>query len=159
MAKTHPSFIICFGFFNKFVWPDSASPVPENFEMGADVLKELSRTDEIPWWDENYIGSTSVPKLGSIKQKSPNFALWCRNSYQNAVWLGTSIPSKSSQAKAQERAQRARVEGLSGQIDNHRSLHPVLGSVRRPKPPSEPPYPWTREKANKIKGKGRKGPQ
>ena len=147
VAKTHPSFIMCFGFFNKFVWPESASPVPEDFEMGADILRELIRTDEIPWWDENYIGSTSVPKLGSIKQKSPNFAMWCRNSYQNAVWLGTSIPSKSSQAKAQERAAA------------ERWWSEARPSQRRPKPPSEPPHPWMIEEANKSKGKGRKGPQ
>ena len=93
-TKTHPSFIMCFGFCRKMTWPDVSTAVPDDFEIGTDVLRELVPKEDVPYWNENFIGSTSVPKLGHLKQKPPNFDLWCRNSFQNCVWMGTSIQSK-----------------------------------------------------------------
>ena len=106
VTKTHPSFIMCFGFFNRFWWPPSTA-VPDDFVMGADVLKELVPTQEVPQWEENYEGSTSVPQLGTIKQKAPNFQMWCRNSFQNCVWMGTSIPSKKTRKDLRQQQKTA----------------------------------------------------
>ena len=94
-TKTHPSFIMCFGFCTKMRWHEQPTDVPEGF-LGTDVLKELVTVkDSVPSWEENWIGSEGVPHLGIIQQKIPNFNMWCRHSFQNCVWLGTAIPSKN----------------------------------------------------------------
>ena len=99
-TKTHPSFIMCFGYMKTMSWPDKCIEVPDDFVMGSDVLKELVLVKGgVPWWECNWEGSPSVPHLVAIKQKIPNFNMWCRHSFQNCVWLGQSIPSKQIAGK------------------------------------------------------------
>ena len=94
-TKTHPSFIMCFGFCTKMRWPENATYVSNSF-LGSDIEKELVTVaqDNMPSWEQNWIGSERVPHLGNINQKYPNLNMWCRNSFQNCVWLGAAIPSK-----------------------------------------------------------------
>ena len=94
-TKTHPSFIMCFGYCWRMRWPDHATYVSNSF-LGDDVEKELVTVAQqnMPSWEQNWIGSERVPHLGNINQKYPNLNMWCRNSFQNCVWLGAAIPSK-----------------------------------------------------------------
>ena len=96
-TKTHPSFIMCFGYTNTMRWPDKHTEVPDDFVMGSDVLKELVPVKGgVAWWECNWDGSPSVPHLGATKQKMPNFNMWCRHSFQSCLWLGKSIQSKKA---------------------------------------------------------------
>ena len=93
VTKTHPSYIMCFGFCDGMRWPGEGSNMPDDF-LGPDILSELITVEEYPSWEENWIGSDAVPNLGLIQQKMQNLNMWCRHSFQNCVWLGTAIPSK-----------------------------------------------------------------
>ena len=122
---------MCFGYMNTMRWPDKCIEAPDDFVMGSDVLKELVPVKGgVPWWECNWEGSPSVPHLGAIKQKIPNFNMWCHHSFQNCVWLGQSIPTKTKQAIAKERELQLKIK---------RSLLASSGSA-------EPP--WKRPKKN-----------
>ena len=121
-TKTHPSFIMCFGYCHKMKWPEQAAYVSKSF-LGPDIFKELvtsqSSTLEtgVPLWKENWIGSDKVPHLGNIQQKMQNMSMWCRYSFQNCVWLGKAIPSKQKQEKhaaflaQQQTAKKRKLQG------------------------------------------------
>ena len=102
-VRTHPSYMMLFGYYNAMSWPEKPWEVPENFEMGRDILDELIGLAAVPQWKQNCEGSTLVPSMGNVKMKPVDIDRWFQHCFQSCVWLGTSIPSKKSQSKARER--------------------------------------------------------
>ena len=71
-----------------------------------------SRGDGVgPRWPLNDRGAPLVPSVGAIKLKavawdrSGGAKNWIPHVYQTPLWLGTSVPSKSSQKRQEERIQ------------------------------------------------------
>jgi len=144
-TKAHPSFITLFGYCSNITWPAVSTAVPDDFEIGPDVLRELVPQEDVPYWNENFIGSTSVPKLGHLKQKPPNFDLWCRNSFQNCVWMRTSIPFKKSMALSNPLPSAGQVKKRIRQRKhlNRQIVAPLPVSSRSPtiiRPPLSAPH-------------------
>ena len=121
---------MCSGYTNTMRWPDKHTDVPDDFVMGSDVLKELVPVkDGVPWWECNWEGSPSVPHLGAIKQKIPNFNMWRRHTFQNCVWLGQSIPSKN---RRQMLSREHCSGGLTVPCLPHQAPQNLLGGGLRP---------------------------
>ena len=143
-TKTHPSFIMIFGYCHKMQWPEQAALVTKDF-LGTDVCRELVTlrssisATAVPVWDANWIGSEEVPHLGNIHQKWPNMSMWCRYSFQNCVWLGKAIPSKLKQEKhAALLAQQQAAKRVELQENTDRSR----GNSTKPQDYFTEPHPW-----------------
>ena len=100
---THPSFLLLFGYFREMSWPEFPDEIDEEFKLGQDIIDEMVPLHLVPRWDEISEGSSRVPNLGNIKMKPVDLNRWIQGCFQTCVWMGTSIPSKRSQAKSWKR--------------------------------------------------------
>ncbi len=89
-------------------WP---TPVPEHFVVGSDIEADMEPPHLLPSWDYNEQGSPFVPNLGKVSMKHVAFEKVAAHSFQTSLWLGNSIPSKSSQLK---QFNRSRGKGSKG---------------------------------------------
>ena len=86
-----------FGGYRKITTPELFKFVPRETVLGNDIFDELMNVNHMLLWDANRAG---VVNLGNVKVKKPDFQKWCACTFQTCVWLGTSIPSKSSQLRS-----------------------------------------------------------
>ena len=76
--------------------------------LGGDVLKEAVDVELVPRWDSIVIGSARVANLGTVKLKRIACRHWCPNTFQTCLWIGTAIPSRSSQARSSQSSNRGK---------------------------------------------------
>jgi len=96
---TCSSYFLLFGLYREMRWPVSCPVVPDDIEVGEDILDDMIPIRDIPEWPDNDEGSVHVPNLGNIKMKEADFSRWCSHTFQTCLWLGTATPSKKSQEK------------------------------------------------------------
>ena len=108
----HPSFFMFFGFYHKIKVPDRLSNLPENCVLGEDIWNDLMLEQDMPCWKKNDHGRALVLHLGDIMMKPPDFeARWFSGCYQTLVWLGGSIPSKSSTSSQRKQLAQDKFKG------------------------------------------------
>ena len=95
---THPSYFLAFGYYRAIKIQLSPRP-PEDWVFGEDILAEMIRYEQWPTWPCNDEGCPLVRNLGTIKTKDPDWRRWCHGTFQTALWIGTSMPSKSAVRK------------------------------------------------------------
>ena len=94
----YPCFFLVFGYFRSITL-SPPSVLPAGWVLGDDLVEKLVFPYEIAPWEMNDVGSPMVRNLGAIKVEAINFDRWCPHLMQTCLWMGTSQPSKSSQAK------------------------------------------------------------
>ena len=99
----HPSYFLLFGLYRTMQWPTGTPTLPNGWELGDDIRSDMILSERVPQWERNDLGSTSVPHLGAIKMKPIDWSRWLQHTFQTCVWLGTAIPSKSSQSRQLDR--------------------------------------------------------
>ena len=95
----HPTYYICFGFYKSVKLHDPFAIIPAEWKMGDDIMAEMVEIADIPWWPLNDEGSSFVPPLGCISQKTVNWNKWIPHVFQTCLWMGHSIPGYGSQRK------------------------------------------------------------
>ena len=100
-AWFHPSFYMMYGCFHRIkIDGPTIAALPKEFDLGADIWKEMIRWEETPRWDKREQGSAFVGPFGTIKMKCPDWKRWFNHCYQTVLWIGTSTPSISSQNRS-----------------------------------------------------------
>ena len=108
----HPSFFMFFGFYHKIKVPDRLSGLPETLELGEDIWNDLMPEQDRSCWKKNDHGRALVLHLGDVIMKPPDFeARWFNGCYQTLVWLGGSIPSKSSTSSQRKQLAQDKFKG------------------------------------------------
>ena len=99
VERSPPTFFVLFGIYRSIKVPEKfTNPIPEtmpNDELWHECVGHM----DIPSWPLNDHGSAFVANLGNVKMKHVDFSRWCHHTMQTCIWLGTSMPSKSSQAR------------------------------------------------------------
>jgi len=108
-----PNYLLAFGPYNRYECPEDPAEFPEDFPTMADDLWEVMvPLDQMPDWENSSLGNPSVPQLGKIVAKDPNFKRWRHNVFQTVLWIGTSTPSKNSQKRQSQKGKgRSRGKG------------------------------------------------
>ena len=100
-AWFHPSFYMMYGCFHRIkIDGPTIAALPKEFDLGADIWKEMIRWEQTPMWDKREQGSAFVGPFGTIKMKCPDWKRWFHHCYQTVLWIGTSTPSISSQNRS-----------------------------------------------------------
>jgi hypothetical protein len=95
----YPSYFLFFGQYSSMRWVKEAPCLPDDFELGTDILDDATAVADLPWWGGDDMGSPAVPNLGKITMKDPTFPKWCSHTFQTVVWLGTSVQGKDARKR------------------------------------------------------------
>ena len=99
----YPSFFLFFGYYSKLHWPDARQkPVPDDLTFGEDIQKDLVDPWTIRTWFKADEGSASVPFLGRIQMKPPNWNRWISHVVQTCLWIGDAMPSSKKNRRWRE---------------------------------------------------------
>ena len=97
---------------------------------------------EGPRWPLNDRGAPLVPNVGAIKLKAVTWERangvknWIPHVYQTPLWLGTSVPSKSSQERQEQRIQ------AKGKKKGKQKKGKGKGKTNRANGKSKKAHPW-----------------
>ena len=95
-----------------------------------------------PRWPPNDRGAPLVPSVGAIKLKAVTWERangvknWIPHVYQTPLWLGTSVPSKSSQERQEQRIQ------AKGKKKGKQNKGKGKGKTNRANGKSKKAHPW-----------------
>ena len=107
----HPSFWLFFGYYRRIAVPDKIPSKWPGLEFGRCIMRGVVEMKDVPTWPRNDIGSAFLQNVGTIKMKTVDWNRWFDGCFQTCVWLGTSTPSKASQAKWERAASQGKGKG------------------------------------------------
>jgi hypothetical protein len=116
VAVAHPTWYMFFGEYRQVTWVPAA-PVPWNFKIGYDLLREMVGEEDFPWWDDNQDARPEVRELGKITSKAVDFNRWCQGVIQTPVWIGSASQGRGAKATwdAQMRGKGGKAKGTQPQ--------------------------------------------
>ena len=101
----HPSFFLLYGCYGRLVVRDpEVAVVPATLDLGDALWEEMLSLSQRPVWSNNDQGSAFVANLGTITMKPPDWTRWFDHCFQTVLWIGSAIPSYSSQQKCIDRS-------------------------------------------------------
>ncbi len=96
----HPTWYLFFSYYKRIHWKDCLyARIPEQWEIGDDIMGEMVQDYELPRWDMNETGSAFIHNLQSLKMMKVDWTKWIPHVFQTCVWIGSPMPSYSSQVK------------------------------------------------------------
>ena len=96
-----PNYFMFFSFYRRVRLCDPFPVAPTDFKFPDQ--DEWISADELPQWEYTEKGSAHVPFLGNLSTKTFKWEKdWTNNIFQTCVWVGVSVPSRSSQATQRE---------------------------------------------------------
>ena len=96
---TYPNYFVIFGRYRAISVKQQFADVPETFSFATDIMEHMIETQQIPDWPWNPHGSHAMHHFGHLKMLDVNWKHWISTVFQTCIWVGSSIPSKSSQRK------------------------------------------------------------
>jgi len=93
---SHPSYWLLFGYHKAITLVDPFTIMPDDYEIGEDILEEMVSIADLPEWRKNSEGNALIPSLGHIKTKKADMGRWIPHMFQTFIIFGTSRPSKQS---------------------------------------------------------------
>ena len=110
--KFIPSYTLMFGQFRQCLravpekcpsWQDFHDQFRKTSRPPQDLETLMQGLSKLPKWQFLGVGSAFVPNLGNTKQKPIDWNRWFPHVHQVPIWYGTSIPSKASLIKQNQK--------------------------------------------------------